>query len=86
LNGNYWLAKYFGYLLKDPQIVADGNAYPFKNYGKDPKVKFQDGQVFAVPSVSIKNADDVKNVIVSKLVNLVKNDKLSVNLGRVAIL
>jgi len=73
LNGNYWLAKYFGYLLKDPQVAADGNAHPFKNDGKDPKLKFQDGQVFAVPLVSIKNADDVKNEIVSKLVNLAKN-------------
>ena len=72
LDGNYWLAKYFGYLLKDPQVVADGNSYPFKNDEKDSKFKFQDGQVFAVPLVSIKNADDVKNELVSKLVDLAR--------------
>lgn len=72
LDSNYWLAKYFGYLLKDPQVVANGYAYEFKNDGKDPKVKFLKGKVFAEPLVSIKNADDVKNQIVSKLTNLVK--------------
>ena len=75
LQGNYWYSRYFGFLLKDPQLNPDGNPISFDNakLEKDLQGDFKNGAVFAVPLVSITNSDEIKLQIVNKLINLFKN-------------
>lgn len=74
LQGNYWYSRYFGYLLKEPQLDPDGKVFSFENekLEKDIQGKFKSGRIFAVPLVSITNPDEIKLQIVTKLINLVK--------------
>lgn len=77
-NWDYHYARYFGYLSKENDLEPDGEAFNFDNtkvsadiQGKFKKI-FEKGNVFAVPLISITNADDVKSKITDKLINFLK--------------
>lgn len=77
---DYWYSRYFGYLLKDPQVKLDGKPLAFENAAleNDIKGRFKGGKVFGVPLVLITNASEVKSQIVTKLISLIKNTESEV--------
>lgn len=73
LSGNYWLAKYFGYMLKNSQAIADGTVYQSEPYTEgDLTLKY--AEVFAQPLTKIKNANDIQDLIIKNLINLFRKE------------
>jgi len=77
LQGNYWYSRYFGFLLKGPQLNPDGKPISFENEKLEKTIQgeFKSGKIFAVPLVSITNPNEIKLQIVTKLIDLVKGIK-----------
>lgn len=74
LQGNYWYSRYFGYLLKNPELNPDGKPLSFDNdkLEKEFQGGFKSGKVFGVPLVSITKPSEIKSNIVTKLINIFK--------------
>jgi hypothetical protein len=72
-----WYARYYGHLSKDHALKADGQPFGFDKAMLPTNLqgKFESGKVFAVPLVSITNANDVESQITGKLLNLLKDGK-----------
>jgi hypothetical protein len=73
----YWYARCYGYLSKDRNLKADGQPFRFDKMmlSLDHRGDFEGGEVFAVPLVSIANANDVESQITNKLLNLINKRK-----------
>jgi hypothetical protein len=69
---DYWYARYFGYLSKIKHLESNGQLIEFDNKKLEPdlSVRFEKGTMFAIPLVSLRNAQDVKSQITDKLLNL----------------
>lgn len=76
-DDEYWYARYYGHLSKDHNLKSDGQPFRFDRTMLPPDLqgKFESGRVFAVPLVSISNADDVQSHITSKLLSLLMEGK-----------
>lgn len=68
----YWYARYFGYLSQKRQLEANGEVIEFDNrkLEEDLQVNFEKGVMFAVPLVSLKNAQDIRSQVTDKLLSL----------------
>ena len=73
LTGNYWLAKYFGYMLNNRNIATDGTLFKSDCYSEG-RINLNYAKVFAQPLTSIKNAIDVQDLIVTNLITVVKKE------------
>lgn len=73
----YRYARFYGKLLKDRGLKADGQPFHFEKMmlPSDKQGNFEGGEVFALPLVSITNANDVESRITNKLLNLLKDGK-----------
>jgi hypothetical protein len=73
----YWYARYFGHLIKARGLKPDGQPFHFDKMmlSPDKQGKFEGGEIFALPLVSITNSNDVESQITSKLLNLLKGGK-----------
>jgi len=69
LDGNYWYARYYGYMLKENNLEPNGIPFSFETVKMKASIqgKFKRGEVFGLPLTSIKNANDVKELITDKL-------------------
>jgi hypothetical protein len=68
----YWYARYFGFLSIHQELEANSQLVKFDNrpLEQDLSVNFEKGTMFAVPLVSLKNAQDVKKHVADKLLSL----------------
>lgn len=72
-----WYARYYGHLSRKYNLQSDGQPFHFDAKMVPPNVlgKFQNGQVFAVPLVSITDEKDVKLQITDKLLKILEDDR-----------
>lgn len=74
---DYWYSRVYGYLSKDHDLKADGQPFEFNRtmLSTDKQGKIERGKVFALPLISIKNAEDVDSQVTTRLVTLLREQK-----------
>ena len=74
---DYHYLRYFGYLSKPHHLEPNGEIFQFKIEMLPPNIvgpitkekAFENGEVFALPLTSIKNAEDLKAKVTDRLLN-----------------